>query len=35
MNKVQRPFSEMRLGGSPPKWRVSKVILTTQNNYDK
>ena len=33
MNKVQRPFPEMGLGGSPPKWRASKVILTIQNNY--
>nr|DAI19897.1 MAG TPA: hypothetical protein [Caudoviricetes sp.] len=34
-NKVQRPFPEMGLGASVPKWRVSKVIITIQNNYDK
>lgn len=27
MNKVQRPFPEMGLGASAPKWRVPKIII--------
>ena len=27
MNKVQRPFPEMGLGASAPKWRMPNIIL--------